>query len=49
MKIVLKVLSVFFGLGFIGQLVVGKFFPIGLILSIICGYFGWRETTEKKN
>jgi len=47
MKIVLKVMAVIFGLGFLGQLVAGKMFFAGLILAIICGYFGWRESNQK--
>lgn len=51
MKPVLKVLSVIFGLGFLGQLLAGKLFVAGLILAILCGYFGWRasSTNDSKN
>ena len=47
MKIVFKVLAVVFALGFIGQLIAGNFFPIGLVLAIACGFFGWKESGEK--
>lgn len=47
MRIIYKVLSVFFGLGFIGQLIAGKLFIAGLILSVVFGYFGWREISKK--
>lgn len=46
MKVVLKVLAVFFGLGFLGQLVAGKFFFAGLALSILCAYFGWKKSND---
>jgi hypothetical protein len=49
MKTVLKVLSVFFGLGFVGQLVAGNFFPAGLILCALCGHFGWKTKESEKN
>jgi len=35
-----------FALGSIGQLVGGNIFPIGIILAIAFGYFGWREKKE---
>lgn len=46
MKILFKILAVFFGLGFLGQLMGGEFFPIGLILALLFGYLGWKETKE---
>ena len=49
MKIALKVLTVVFALGFIGQMIAGNFFPVGLVLAIVCGYFGWKESGEKAN
>jgi hypothetical protein len=49
MKIVLKVLAIVFGLGFLGQLVAGNFFPIGLVLSIVCAFFGWRNSDKKED
>lgn len=47
MKIVLKVLAVVFAFGFIGQMIAGNFFPVGLVLAIVCGYFGWKESGAK--
>jgi|GEM_PF-3513554 hypothetical protein len=48
MKIVLKVLSVIFALAFLGQLIAGNFFIGGLILAVVCGYFGWKPDKEVK-
>lgn len=49
MKLFLKILSVFFGLGFIGQLIMGRFFLFGLLLAIVCGYYGWKESESKND
>ncbi len=46
MKILFKILAVFFGLGFLGQLIVGELFLFGLILAILFGYLGWKEKKE---
>ena len=46
MKILFKILAVFFGLGFLGQLVAGNLFLAGLIAATIFGYFGWKEPKE---
>ena len=47
MKTFLKVLAVIFGLGFVGQLVAGKVFFAGLIIAIVCAYFGWKEKAQE--
>lgn len=44
MKIIWKILCIICAMGFIGQLIAGKFFFMGLILSILFGYLGWNET-----
>lgn len=46
MRILFKILAIFFGLGFLGQLVAGELFPIGLILALLFGYLGWKEKKE---
>ncbi len=46
MKIVFKILAVFFALGFIGQLINGKFFIAGLIIAAVFAYFGWRPKED---
>ena len=45
-KLVFKILAVFFALGFIGQLINGKFFIAGLIIAAVFAYFGWRPKVE---
>ena len=46
MKTVLKVLCVVFALAFVGHLVAGKIWFAGIILSAVCGYFGFRQKPE---
>lgn len=46
MKIVLRVLAIFFGLGFLGNLIMGKFFFAGLILGSVCAFYGWKPSAE---
>lgn len=46
MKTVFKTLSIICAIGFIGQLLGGNFFPMGLMLALVFGYFGWRESKK---
>lgn len=49
MKILFKVLAVFFGLGFLGQLIAGNLFPIGLIFATLFGYLGWKKEGKSED
>ena len=46
MKTVLKVLCVVFALASVGHLVAGKIWFAGIVLSAVCGYFGFRQKSE---
>jgi hypothetical protein len=49
MKLFLKILAVFFAIGFIGNLIAGRFLFIGIILSGVCAYYGWKDSSAKDN
>lgn len=46
MRLVFKILCIFFAIGTLGQFLDGNIFPIGIILTFVFGYFGWREKRE---
>jgi len=46
MKTFFKILCVLFVIASVGQLIGGNIFPLGIILAIVFGYFGWREKKE---
>lgn len=43
MKLLFKILSVFFILATLGHLTQGQIFFIGIILAGVFGYFGWKS------
>lgn len=48
MRMILKILSVLFALATLGQLMAGKFWPIGIVLAVVCGFFGfWGSGDEE--
>ena len=47
MRNIFKALAIILVLATIGQAAGGNFWPIGMILAIIFGYFGWRQTGSK--
>jgi hypothetical protein len=46
MKIVFRLLAVILALSVFGNLIKGNIFIVGIILTVLFAYFGWRTTSE---
>lgn len=46
MKILFRVLAVILALSVFGNLIKGNIFIVGIILTVLLAYFGWRTTSE---
>ena len=44
-RMLLRVLAIVFALSVLGNLIVGKVFIAGIILTAIFSYYGWRLNT----
>jgi hypothetical protein len=50
MKIVWKVLCIIVALSFLANLIImGRFILLGLILTALFGYLGWRDSSPAKS
>ena len=47
MRIFFRILAILFAISVFGNLIVGKLFIIGIIITVIFAYLGWRPKTDE--